>query len=196
MLQETTQAMAVAKVSELSEVAAMIQDFSIDTQDEMGFALDAVREIKAEAKKLDAQMRSATDPMRAAIEEVRGWFKPAIDLCGKIENAWKRKIVEAEAAVADARRALEIEAYDAQEAGDKETAIATIIQASNTTVDLVGASKREIWKFEVVDPALVPREFLIVDEVAIGRAVRSSKGSIVIPGVRNFKETSLAVGGV
>lgn len=55
----------------------------------------------------------------------------------------------------------------------------------------------EVWKFEVLDEKLVPREFLSVDETKI-RAMLNYKKSlkcavedVVIPGVRVYKETSV-----
>ena len=46
----------------------------------------------------------------------------------------------------------------------------------------------DTWKFEVTDPALVPREHLKVDEASIGGVVRALKGQAVIPGVRVYCE--------
>lgn len=50
---------------------------------------------------------------------------------------------------------------------------------------------RTVWKFEVTDDLAVPREFLAVDESAIGRAVRS--GTREIKGVRIFEEKIMGV---
>ena len=49
-----------------------------------------------------------------------------------------------------------------------------------------GLSMQDHWCFEVVDPMAVPREFLAIDEVKIGKVVRAIKGQITIPGVRIF----------
>lgn len=54
---------------------------------------------------------------------------------------------------------------------------------------LKGASK--VWRFEVTDPTLVPREFLAVDEVAIRKAVMA--GSREIAGVRIYQEDKLSI---
>ena len=50
---------------------------------------------------------------------------------------------------------------------------------------------RVVWKFEVTDPSKVPTEFLIVDESAIGKAVRG--GVREIAGVRIFEEKTMGV---
>lgn len=52
---------------------------------------------------------------------------------------------------------------------------------------------RTNWKFEITDASLVPREYLIVDEKAVGAMVRARKGDTKIPGVRVYSETSTVV---
>jgi hypothetical protein len=54
---------------------------------------------------------------------------------------------------------------------------------------LKGVAK--VWKFEVLNTALVPREFLIVDETAIRRAIAA--GTREIAGVRIYQEDQLRV---
>jgi hypothetical protein len=48
-----------------------------------------------------------------------------------------------------------------------------------------------IWAFMVVEPALVPREYLKVDETAVRAAVR--RGAREIPGVEIFETTGVRV---
>ena len=53
---------------------------------------------------------------------------------------------------------------------------------------------REVCKFEVTDPALVPREYLIDDETKLRKVVGALKGDTIIPGVRVYSEKALANG--
>jgi DNA repair exonuclease SbcCD ATPase subunit len=55
-----------------------------------------------------------------------------------------------------------------------------------------GLAMRDNWCFEVVDPAAVPREYLIINEVAIGKIVRALRGKIEIPGIRVFNRPIMA----
>ena len=55
-----------------------------------------------------------------------------------------------------------------------------------------GISSREYWTYEITNAALLPREYLIPNEVAIGAAVRSLKHLTNIPGVRAFAKTGIA----
>lgn len=51
-----------------------------------------------------------------------------------------------------------------------------------------GVSYREEWKWRVLNEALVPREFLCLDESKIGRYVRAMKKTGSIPGVEIYCE--------
>jgi uncharacterized membrane protein YqiK len=55
-----------------------------------------------------------------------------------------------------------------------------------------GISTRKVWTFEITDPMLVPREFLVIDETKIGGVVRALKEATTIPGVRVFQKDELA----
>lgn len=50
--------------------------------------------------------------------------------------------------------------------------------------DVKGISLVQTWKHEVVDPDLVPREYLIVDEKKIAAKVKQLEGLTDIPGVK------------
>lgn len=58
---------------------------------------------------------------------------------------------------------------------------------------VAGISYGEVWDFEVTDEALVPREYLMLDDVKIGRVVRAMKGSTNIPGIKAVRGRSQRV---
>lgn len=51
-----------------------------------------------------------------------------------------------------------------------------------------GVSTRDVWKFEIVDESLIPRQWLTPDLKRIGEAARGGKDLISIPGVRIYAE--------
>jgi len=55
-----------------------------------------------------------------------------------------------------------------------------------------GLAMRDNWCFEVVDPAAVPRQYMMPDEIKIGKVVRALKGQIDILGVRIFNRPIMA----
>lgn len=49
---------------------------------------------------------------------------------------------------------------------------------------VAGVSFRDVWDFEITNEALVPREYLQIDEVKLRRVVQALKGATRIPGVK------------
>ncbi len=96
----------------------------------------------------------------------------------------------AEALAEEARRR-------ADEAAVAESAIASLpdVNLPSAVVPVApkpaGISTRKDWKTKVLDPARVPREYLVVDEGAIRRAVRD--GIREIPGVEIKQVDEMAV---
>lgn len=54
-----------------------------------------------------------------------------------------------------------------------------------------GTSFRTTWKFRIVDPALIPREYLIHNEQMLGALARTTKAPSTIPGVEFYAEQSI-----
>lgn len=60
---------------------------------------------------------------------------------------------------------------------------------------LNGVSFREDWKYEVVDPNLIPREYLMVDESKLRKVVKAlGKTAANIPGIRVYAEKVVSAG--
>lgn len=55
------------------------------------------------------------------------------------------------------------------------------------------ATQRKVWKFEVVDPQAVPREYLLVNESLVRQHV--ANGVREIPGVRIYEDIQIALKG-
>ena len=93
------------------------------------------------------------------------------------------------------------EAVAAEEAGDTAAAeelleapveaapviVPTIVAPVMSAPKVEGAGAMvETWKFEITDPQAIPREYLSVNESAIGKVVQALKGETKIPGVRVY----------
>ena len=57
-----------------------------------------------------------------------------------------------------------------------------------------GISIPKVWTFEITDEALIPREYLLIDESRIRRVVTALKKDTNIPGVRVFEQKRIAAG--
>jgi len=56
-----------------------------------------------------------------------------------------------------------------------------------------GITKTTVWKFKIVDATLIPREYLLADEVKIGKIVRAMRGETRIPGIEVYTEAQVGV---
>jgi len=80
-------------------------------------------------------------------------------------------------------------AIDKAAKAESKMAPASIIPEAPKTE---GLAMRDNWCFEVVDPAAVPEEYKIIDEVKLGKAIRMVWGQIHVPGVRIFNKPYMA----
>lgn len=203
-------------VSEARDLVTLADAYCIDTNDQYELAASDLGRIKTAQKKVEAMRKKITVPMDEAKQAVMDFFRgPAASLdhaervlkeaMGSFQYAQRRLAREAQekadAAAEAERKRLERQAEKAAEGGKEARAqtlsdraaavVAPVVQIAVPKV--AGISAREIWKFYVTDPALIPREFLMVDEKKIGRVVRTMKSDTKIPGIRIFANSITAV---
>lgn len=58
-----------------------------------------------------------------------------------------------------------------------------------------GQYKRDNWRAKVVNPDLVPKEFWIVDEKALDRVAKLTKGETEVPGIEFWNDFSIVTKG-
>lgn len=202
-------------LARISNVAA-IGDLVVTSDADLEAAAAQLRDVKALQKDADAAQKAVTQPLEQQKKAAIAWFRDRI--VSKLEGAesrLKRGILAyqqeqerirreqqraAEEAARKERERLERQAAKAEAAGkaDKaeelaeraQTVVAPVVDTAPPKV--AGVSTREVWRFEITDPAALPREYLVPDEKKIGAVVRALKGDAVIPGVRVYAEQTLA----
>jgi len=135
------------------------------------------------------------DPMESALRRVK---RIMADYDTEQERVRREEQLRLEAA---ARRLAEdrliAEAAAAEADGDQAQAdailaepvvIAPVILPGATPKIEGGPVYREVWKFRIVDAALIPREYLIPDEKKLGAMTRALKGAMRVPGVEAYPE--------
>lgn len=150
---------------------------------------DALRQVNSQARDASAPLQSAEAQIKRAMityseeqERIRREEQRRADEAARLE----REKLEAQARKAEAAGKVEKAAQLEQRAA---TVVAPVVTREAPKVS--GITTREVWKFEVMNPALVPREYLMVDEKKLGGVVRSMKGDTNIPGVRVYPDKSL-----
>jgi hypothetical protein len=204
----------------VSKTEMMIQDLgkiNIATADDCVNGAEILKTIKAKKKEIEDKRISITAPMDKAKKLVMDFFRKPIELLDNAEREIKNKILKyqiEQKRIADEKQA-ELQAIadkqakklrkQAELAGMKGNFIKSDTlkrQAENISIvpsvtanipQVSGVSSRKIWKFEIVDINLIPRVYMIPDEVKIGRMVRSTEGSVPMPGIRIYSEDTISV---
>lgn len=201
----------------LSLRASEIRVVNKETYDQAAGFLRSVSRVRARIEELfEPAVRKAHEAHKAVLAakgEILAPLAPAEKALRLAMQGWlaeverERQAAEAKAR-AQARQAEEEEkarrAAELAEAGVEEEEIQQTVAAMPAPVAVSpapqltrveGVAQRVEWRFEIVNEALVPREYLSIDEKKIRAVVKAFKGEKEIPGVRIFSEKVVAVRG-
>lgn len=170
---------------------------------------------------LDEQKKAYMDVFRPAVEVLEKSESLLKSAILAFQQEERRKAQEAEAerrrlqAEEDARlrkeqedaQALLKQADEAAAAGDITKAEeleerAQAIQTATVYVPVTpiaapvkpkGAATKQVWKCRVVDPALVPAEYKVINEKALDAYAKAMKENAKLPGCEFFAEDNLAI---
>ena len=198
----------ISQVQEVKELAAR----PITDQASYQEAAETLKACKAIQKRIESiytpLVKHANDAVKAIRDEMKKHLDPVLAIDAELRRSTSVWIAEQErikreeeirrAAEAKAERE-RLEAEREQEAdflaeiGLADTPIPVVIPEPVAAIDQAGISYREVWKFEITDVNLIPREYMLPDEAGIGKVVRAMKQLAVIPGIRVYSEKSAVV---
>lgn len=174
---------SLAKLSdEADEVLERLQTVPVSTRDEYAFAAELVRDVATTLAEIESERVKITKPQYDA-------WRATNDLFARVRKRYEE---------ADAILRTKMEAYLAAEAA-REVALLQEVAAGNVTALAAlgdaapvadGVSTRTRLGWEVVDEAIIPDEYWVLDKKAIGAAVKAGKK---IPGVKTTKSPAIAV---
>jgi len=140
--------------------------------------------IKTAKKNLEDQRVFLVQPLNDHVKAINAKFKEWVQPLEAADSIVRSKVL----IFRSEQKALRI-AAEAVLIDDEETLSdlpQRIVRSSSGST-----SVRKVWQYEVTDEAIVPRKYLMLDEGAIGFAVR--EGERDIPGIRIFQQESLSV---
>ncbi len=164
-----------------------------------------IQEAFAHHRTLVAQKRKWTDPLDLAEKALKPKIADYLLEQDRLAQEAARRDREARDKMQQVADKASDVAYDKIKAGDLDEADEVVAEAQ-TKIDQIqaarpapivrpvatGTSLRQIWTFEVVDPAAVPREYLLVDEQKLRGIARTMKDQAKVPGVRFYAEATVA----
>lgn len=198
---------------------------SAEITDQLGYqmATDTLRAIKGTLGELETTRKSITKPLDDAKSTVMGIFKEPKEkleradqvirqAMGKFIQAQEVKRLEAQRAAEEAARIEEDKrkrelADAAQKDLDEGRTVAAMMKVEQADRVMViaepvkeafkpqGTTMRANWKHRVIDPKLVPPEYLIPDDKLLASIAKSRKEKAAVPGVEFYNEKTLSLRG-
>lgn len=201
-----------------NELQAAAKALLIRNPDEYEGAAEFLKGVKGAAAAIEEERVKLKKPILDAGRGIDNFFKAPLLALSEAEKTVKQKLVvysneqekkqreeqaAAEARARKEREALEEKARKAQEEGKleraamlEERAVSVVAPVIDRTPQKVaGINYREVWKFQIVDEAKVPRQYCSVDETKIRKVVQALKSDTQIEGVRVYMEKDIAAGG-
>ncbi|MFA5429862.1 MAG: hypothetical protein WC329_01730 [Candidatus Omnitrophota bacterium] len=168
--------------------------------EDLGIIAKGTKALLEMKKRALAPLKEKSDAITAAFKQILEPLEIADQLTRRkmesFNNEQKRKAAEA-AAIQNEKEALA--AREAALSGTGEITVdLTPPQApppvpAHTRTEQATQGFQKVTKWEVVDPNLVPRVYLIVDAAKVGKMVRASSGTLSIPGIRIWTEDAVRI---
>ncbi len=194
----------IGLLNEAQKVADKAKAFSITSEADVKLATNDLSIIAGLKKKIEAKKKEYLAPLEQYKKDITFAFAQLLDPITFSDKTLREKtsayLAEVRRKQEEATRIAEEEAALARRKAEltgeavKETEmIPTPSVLTTHRAELGTASQMDVWKWEIIDPNLIPRHYMKVDDAAITKAVRASHGSIVIAGIRVFNEPTLRV---
>lgn len=191
------------KVSVMEAEAAAIE---VKSAAAASNATEMTGQVKRLVKSVDDRRKEIIADPDSFVRKVNGFVKPISDRLKAIEALLKRKLSDHAYQVELQRREIERKQNEARielqrqvDAEAKAKGVESVVIApvamptkkEPVRSDSAVSSAVMVWKHETVNHTLVPRDYLMVDEVSIKAAIKA--GIREIPGVRIFEEAEMRV---
>lgn len=206
-MEESTPDEKLGEISkDIAIISAEADTYTIQSQGDVAIATEFLVKVKGRAKRIEELRQFFVKPLNDQVKAINERFKASLKPLEDIEVKVKRLIsdytLEQERIRREEEKKLqELHAKEMakqekkaeREGNDFVPSIApTIAKPTGPVRSSSGtASTPTVWKFEVIDSVLVPREYLEVNESLIRQAVKS--GARTIPGVRIYEDIDVKV---
>lgn len=208
VLQEQQQA-ELETIQTETEQARELAALPITDQKTYDLAADTLRECKRRQKQIEGifapLVKQANDTVKSIRDEMKKHLEPILAIDAELRRTTAAYIVGQERIrrEEEARRLREAEverkrleaerqeeAVFLAECGLDEPVQAPVFVAAAPVPEIgkSGISFRDVWKFEITDISIIPREYMIPNEKQIGEVAKALKQLANIPGVRVYSE--------
>lgn len=179
-------------------VLTTVQKYEITTIQQYTNAQALLQDIKSLQKAVDEYFDPAVKKAFEAHREILSAKKKQSEPLKSAENLLKSKIAEYNKELERQRRIVEEHLRKLEEERRLQEAVDTndesvldapiIVPVVQETHRINGTTIVKNWTFRIVDEALIPREYLLVDEKKVRGVVRALKEKANIPGIEVYAE--------
>lgn len=189
--------------AQTSELEARVASFPVKNEADYQTGLAFVGQIKSVAKALETDRKAITDPINKSLKLINAKYKAPKEALEQAQRSLERKLGSWYAEQQRKAREAEAKALAAQQAKQEKlnaradelgvapamaAPVAPRVAAPAKSVSTAGGGSvglKPVQKWRVTDEALVPREYLVLDEVKIGKVTRAG---VDIPGIERYEE--------
>jgi hypothetical protein len=150
-----------------------------------------IKQARSFAESYEERRTRITKPLNDAKREVDSWLSPIVKAYEKAVEIGKNKLIKFTSDQNAERARIAQEAAQQHAQGNIPGVLALAHQAQQTLTPRVeGIKTRKVKAWRVVDIEKVPREFLVLNTVAISEAMRKGE---VIAGIEYYEHEQIAV---
>lgn len=168
------------------------QSIVVGNKEEYSNAGDVLKLVKNKVKSLEDKRKEYTSGLvaqkKAIDDDFKEMQKPLKELIEKIDNVMVVWNIAEQKRLNKEQKKLEDEALEKlKESGESDVDVEIINEGlKSNRGDIATSTMTQNYTFEVENIDEVPREYLIVDQVKVGKIVRESKGKTKIAGIKNI----------
>ncbi len=170
--------------AELAPLEKLILAFRVTSPEQAQQAAGVATWLHESERQLDEVRKHLKAPSLEAARRIDELFMPQIKVRQRLKQHLKTAVGGYQQEQAEAAARALREATSQAEVARTVAAIAP---------PPTGMSEREDWDFEIIDLALVPREYLVLDTAKVRSEVRASKDKTTIPGIRAVRRTTMVM---
>jgi len=188
----------------------------IENQRDYEFQVNVIRIIKEKWAQVEQLRKELKKPVDDAAKNIQNRFKPILDNLKDAEGIRRRRLYDYDAEqvrIAAEQKAvldeeirkkqdrIETEAIKAREDGNEAKAVSLETQSNilATAQAHIGRQKTKgvakviTWKYRVIDLKKVPREWMMINDKALGQFARSTKGQVEVEGIEFYSESNINI---
>jgi len=192
---------------DIEVITAEADTYTIQSPQDVAVATEFLVKVKGRAKRIEELRLFFVKPLNDQVKAINDRFKASLKPLEDVEAKVKRLIGNYTLEQDRIRREKERELQEAhakemakqEKEADKAgtdfvpTVAPSIVRSTPTIKTESGKTTTiKVWKFEIVDAAKVPREYLEVNESLVRKAVQA--GAREIAGVRIYEDVQVKVG--